>query len=369
MMFAGARRIRQERKDFGLKVNGLFSEGSRTWIFSIGFGLIVTAIMLGVGVVFTYETMIVLSLVTILVSLHGKLTWLSASYTVGLTYVIMVFAPLVLSDQSVISVDRFTDVNLTAISLLLALFVFAESILLYTMNKKETFAMATVSARGSRIGQHYLRKMAIFPFFVLIPSGLITPIASFWPYISIGGETYSLLLFPLILGFDHATRANLPEVAAKHIGKRIAWLGVIVLAFVAGSLYVPFLSAVAVLIAIVGRELILYRFRIAERESLPYFTAVEKGVMVLTVIPNSRADHLGIIAGEKIMRVNGINIQSVSQFYYALQDSGSFFKLDVHDRHGEVRFVQSAFYEGDHHELGIIFVEQREPILDHVSGS
>ncbi len=45
-------------------------------------------------------------------------------------------------------------------------------------------------------------------------------------------------------------------------------------------------------------------------------------------------------------------------FYQALQKSGAFFKLDIIDDAGEVRFVQSAFYEGDHHELGLIFTEK-----------
>lgn len=368
VIFAGIRRIRQERRQFGIKVNDLFSEWSRTWLFSIGFGFIVTAVMIGVGVVFTYETMVILCIVTILLSIHGKLTWLSASYTVGLTYVIMIFAPLLLTNQSVIPVERFEDTHLTTIALLVALFVLAESILLYTTTNKETFVRATTSARGSRIGQHHLRKLAIIPFFVLVPSGLITPIASFWPYISLGGETYSLLLFPFILGFDHATKSTMPEEAAKYIGKRIALLSLLVFAFVAGSLYIPFLSAVAIVVAIVGRELILYRFRMRDKETLPYFPPLEKGLMVLTVIPQSRADRLGIVVGETIARVNGKEVNSVSEFYYALQKSGAFFKIDILDRHGEVRFVQSAFYEGDHHELGIIFVEERDPILDQITG-
>lgn len=368
VIFAGIRRIRQERNQFGIKVNDLFSEWSRTWIFSIGFGLIATAIMIGVGVELSYEMLLVLSTVTILLSIHGKLTWISASYTVGLTYMIIVFAPLLLTNQSVIPVERFEGVHLTAIALLVALFVIAESILLYTTNNKETFVQATTSARGSRIGQHHLRKIAIFPFFVLLPSGLITPIASFWPYVSLGGDTYSLLLFPFLLGYDHAVKSTMPQEAAKYIGKRMGLLGLLIFAFVAGSLFIPFLSAIAVVVAIIGRELILYRFRMREKQATPYFTPLEKGLMVLTVIPRSRADRLGIVVGDTIARVNGKEVASVTEFYYALQKSGAFFKLDILDKEGEVRFVQSAFYEGDHHELGIIFVEGREPILDEVIG-
>lgn len=364
VIYAGYRRIKKERKQFGIKVNDLFSEWSRTWILSIGFGLMITAIMLGVGVVFTYETMLVLSIITILLSIHGKLTWLSASYTVGLTYIVVLFAPLLLPYQNVIPTHYFDHINLTSIALLVPLFLLAESILLRTMHGNESFVSIGKSARGARIGEHSLRKLSIIPFFVLIPSGLITPMASFWPTISIGAESYSLLLFPFILGFNHVVRSSLPQEGARYVGKWIALLGVVILAIVIGSIYVPLLSAVAILVAIIGREFILYKFRLHEKQSLPFFTERKDGIMVLTVIPGSRADQLGIVVGETIVKVNGKNIQSVSDFYYFLQESNAFFKLDVLDKFGEVRFIQSALYEGDHHELGIIFIEERKPYME-----
>ncbi|HLR15180.1 MAG TPA: PDZ domain-containing protein [Bacillota bacterium] len=364
VFYAGYRRIKKERKQFGIKVNDLFSEWSSTWILSIGFGLIITAIMLGVGVVFTYETMLVLSISTILLSIHGKLTWLSASYTVGLTYIVVLFAPILLAYQDVIPVHSFDNVNLTSIALLASLLLIAEGILLRMMHGNESFASIGKSTRGARIGEHSLSKLSIIPFFVLIPSGLITPIADFWPTISIGAENYSLLLFPFILGFNHVVRSSLPQEGARYIGKWIGLLGTLILAIVIGSIYVPFLSALAILVAIIGREFILYKFRSREKQSLPFFTERKDGIMVLTVIPGSRADRLGIVVGETIVKVNGKNIQSVSDFYYFLQESNGFFKLDVLDKYGEVRFIQSALYEGDHHELGIIFIEEREPYTE-----
>lgn len=364
IVFTGLRRIKEERQNFGIKINDLFSEWSRTWIVSIGFGLMITAIMIGVGVVFTYETMLVLSIITIILSIHGKLTWLSASYTVGLTYIVMLFAPLLLPYQNVISAEHFEQVNFTAIALLVALFMIAESVLLRTMHGNESFVSIGKGPRGARVGQHYLRKLCVIPFFILIPSGLITPLAPFWPYISIGGETYSLLLLPFVFGFNHVVRSSLPQVGAKYLGKWIGLLSMLVLGVVVGSIYIPFLSALAILLAIIGREFILYKFRIHEKQARPYFTARETGLMVLTVIPGSRADRLGIVVGEVIAKVNGKTIRSASEFYYYLQESGAFFKLDVLDKYGEVRFIQSALYEGDHHELGIIFIEEREPMID-----
>ncbi len=39
-----------------------------------------------------------------------------------------------------------------------------------------------------------------------------------------------------------------------------------------------------------------------------------------------------------------------------------FFKLEILGENGEVRFVQSALYEEDHHELGIITANSRSQV-------
>jgi PDZ domain-containing secreted protein len=64
--------------------------------------------------------------------------------------------------------------------------------------------------------------------------------------------------------------------------------------------------------------------------------------------------------GEMIVKVNGISPTNVDEFYNALQSktTGAFCKMEVIDTNGELRLVQHAIYEGEHHELGLIFVEQ-----------
>jgi len=76
------------------------------------------------------------------------------------------------------------------------------------------------------------------------------------------------------------------------------------------------------------------------------------------MIPDSPADRLGILVGETILKVNGVVVTNSTEFYGALQASGAYFKLDVIDENGEVRFINSAFFEEDHYELGIIFAEK-----------
>lgn len=355
ILIVSYRRIQRERGHFGFKIFNAFSEWKNTWMTSILAGLIISLLTLGLGMVFSYETILVLSIVVIILSISFSLTLLSASYTIGITYLIILLSPLLLQFQTFLDVQLFSKIDFTSLVILLSIFLFIEAILLRNIKREDTFPELSLSDRGIWIGQHHLKKISMIPFFVLIPSGMITPFAPFWPYFSIGDESYSILLVPFIIGFDYLVRGSLPQNAARRISKSVSILGLIVLLLAIGSIYISWLSLIAVLIAIVGREFINYKHRINDKGSLPYFNPVAAGLKVLAVIPSTPGDRLGILVGETILKVNGQEINSVEEFYIALQESGAYFKIDVLNDEEEVRFVQSALYEGDHHELGLIF--------------
>src|SRR5699024_5587520 len=126
------------------------------------------------------------------------------------------------------------------------------------------------------------------------------------------------------------------------------------LLFAIGSIFVSWLSLVAVVIAVLGHEYIKYKYKVTDQQKSGYYTRINDGLKVIGIIPHTPGANLGILVGETITKVNGTPIHNVSEFYEALQASGAYFKLDVLDDAGEVRFVQSAFYAGDHYKLGLI---------------
>lgn len=359
VLLAGYRRIRNERLNFGFKLFDVFSEWRKTWTVSIISGIILSIAFIGVGMVFSYETIFLLGIVTILLSLTLRFSMLSASYTIGITYLLLLFMPFLLEYQQLIDADLFKNTNFTGLSFLLAIFLMVEAILLRRSNRNSTFPELQLGRRGIWIGVHHIKKMALIPFFVIIPSGLITSFAPFWPYFSLNGETYSLLLVPFVIGFDHIVKGNLPEKAANHLARSIQILSLFVLLLAVGSIYIGWLSLGAAVVAILGREFINYRHRLAENKKTSYFNRTEHGLKVLAIIPGTPADRLGILVGETIEKVNGKKINSMDEFYHALQDSGAFFKLEIIGDNGEIRFVQNALYEEDHHELGVITTGDR----------
>src|SRR5690625_4223296 len=167
---------------------------------------------------------------------------LSSSYTIGNTYLLILLSPHNLENQSYVSPDLFANVNVLSLLFLLGIFLFVEAILLVRMKRNDAYPELSLSDRGIWIGQLRLKKLSLIPFFVLIPHGLISSFAPYWPSIAIGEEKYGLLLVPFIIGFDHIVKGSLPQVAAKRLAKSISLLGVIVLAIAIGSIYVSWLS-------------------------------------------------------------------------------------------------------------------------------
>ncbi|ASN07321.1 PDZ domain-containing protein [Virgibacillus necropolis] len=360
-LFAGLRRIRKERTNFGVKIFNVFSEWKGTGFISIIAGILVSGICIGVGIMFSYETLALICLVSILLSLTLRFTLLSPSYTIGITLLVLLFIPTIIENQSYVDTELFTDLNFVGFSILIGLFLLVEAFLTYRIKRREAYPDLALGSRGKWIGLHHLRKLSIIPFFTLVPTGLITPFASYWPHISVGGETYSLLLIPFIIGFNHSVKSILPEKAAKQLGKKIGVLGILVLVLAVGSIYFWGLSIVAAILAILGREFISYKHRVMDSGRQSYFSRNLRGLTVIAIIPNTPADRLEIQIGETINKVNGKRIRDVNEFYYFLQKSGAFFKLEVLDLAGEVRLLQSAFYQNDHHELGLIFVKDKYP--------
>ena len=233
--------------------------------------------------------------------------------------------------------------------------ILVESILIHNVKRNATFPSIALSDRGAWVGQHRIKKLSLIPFFAMIPNGLIAPFAPWWPYFSIGEETYSVILIPFLIGFDYLAKGHFPVHAVQKISKFNTLLGIGILAIAAGSIFLPFLSIVAVILAIIGKEFLNYKYRVGDRLRRPFFGQLQDGLTIVGIIPATPAARLDIFIGETIVKVNGKRVATEEQFYKALQSTGAFFKLEILDDRGENRFVQGAFYEGDHHELGLLF--------------
>lgn len=359
LIMYGARRIKRERIQFGKKIYPHFNELNQTFLLSLFFGFIISIASVTLGLHFTLDMLVILSIVMILLVVIGSFNLLSPVYTVSITFFIFMLLPLLPFDSLslTIPVDMLTKNEFITLALLVSALLFVETTLIYRARNNHVYPSLTLSERGTWLGEQHLKRIAIIPLFFFIPESEITYLSSILPYFQYGNVTYYLVFVPFVMGTHVMTRVEGMNTLQNKIGVQKLILSLFVLLLAMSSYHYFILSFVAIIVAIIGNEWITYRNRLRNQYKAPNFVYLNEGVKVLATLPGSKAEQLHILPGETIMKVNGVIVSNSEQFYKALQLSGPFFKLDILDEHNEIRFIRSAFYNEDHHELGLIFPE------------
>lgn len=355
----GVSRVKRERRNFHVRAENAYFELRQLLPLGILIGLCLSLVSIIAGIVIPIETIVFIAVFTFLLSFTTKVRWMAPAYTVGFAFFATIFAinqkwqmPSFIS-----SVPNTDQTVFPSIAVLLALLTIGEGILILKNGRKGTSPKLIKSKRGQIVGAHEVKRVWMLPMFLVIPGHALQPLFEWWPIFSVGGETYSVILVPFAVGFYQQIQGNLPIETVKLIGKRVIGLGIVVTLLSISGYWSPLASIAVVALAIIGRELITLKQRINE-ENLPfYFSKRNHGVMILGIIPESPAANMSLQIGEIITKVNGIQVHDKKGFYEALLKNRAHCKLEVLDVNGEIRFAQRALFEGDHHELGILFVQ------------
>nr|WP_042535035.1 PDZ domain-containing protein [Anoxybacillus ayderensis] len=356
-LFIGWRRVQRERRDFHTRVYRTSREWralirSRSW-----FALIFSLVTVGAGVVLPNDTLVFWAMVTIVCSLFMQLRLLSAAY-VG-SIVIFTVSFFAQTEWAQPFFARFfphmTETNVTAVAFLIGLLLFIEMWLVHREGAELSSPRLVTSKRGLVIGEQFVQRLWLVPLIIPVPGDGVQSFAAWWPIIS-GGDTYSFVLVPFLIGFSQRVQTGLPVHLAKWTAKRIGWLACVVSLLAIGSYWVKPLAIVAAVVAILWREWIALSAKLYEQKFPPYFTKRMSGLVILGVLPNTPAHKMALSVGEVIVKVNGTPVATEDEFYAALQQNRAFCKLEVLNESGEVRFAQTALFEGEHHELGLLFV-------------
>lgn len=357
-IFTGYKRMKRERNDFGRKIYPLFEEGKVSWLIPFIASLFLSIITVVFGLYLNLEIILLLSIIVILWSVTGSTAFLSASYTIGVTFLIALVLPLLPIQQSVFNLDfqALKVEYLTTLALLMGLFLFLEGFML-KFTRQTSFPSKKMSKRGVRVGQQSLKKLILVPFFVLLPAAEMPFQLPLFPTFDIGGQAYMLAFIPIIFGYYYPVQSKLPDKAASQLGKPTILLGVFVWLIAGFSFYYPIFSIVAIIIGLAGKEWVTFSFKREDRMQPSIYYPLDKGLKVMAIIPDSPAEKLHIHIGETILKVNGNEVKSGVEFHEALQNSGAFFKLSVLNVDEEIRFVTSPLYEEDHYALGLVFTD------------
>ncbi|WP_071393581.1 PDZ domain-containing protein [Bacillus tuaregi] len=358
----GISRVKRERKQFHVRVKNAYYELRQLLPLGFILGLSLSVVTIGAGLVIPMETIIFVALFTFLWSLTTNFRFLSPVYTVGFAFFTTLFflskkwsLPLIESHT-----PEWNPSILPSIAALLGLLIVAEGIFIFRNGRKGTSPKLIKGKRGMRVGVHEVKRLWMLPLFLIIPGEALQAPFEWWPVFSVGGQTYSILLVPFAIGYYQQIQGKLPVMAVKQTGKKIILFGVVITILSAAGYWYPLAAIVVTALAMIGREILSMRQRIVE-DNLPfYFSMRNQGVMILGVIPDSPAEKMGLQVGEVVSKVNGVTVADEESFYDAMQKNRAHCKLEVLDVNDQIRFVQRALYEGDHYQLGILFVQDEK---------
>lgn len=356
LFISSYRRRKQERRFFGTKVTPYFSEWKGSLVVTLIVAIILSVISITFPIELTADILVGIVILFILFSINGSFAFLSGVYPIGLIFLFFLIVPSLLLNVYGIHLLSVVKIeHLMGLAIILTVLILAEALLLFFSRNDLSFPRLMKSNRGKWIGIHQIKKMAIIPFLIYIPVEWVDSIIAYLPFISSPNSNVQLIIFPLFVGYQMNMKSLLPNKLRMNLATQLIVLSILLIVFINISFYYAIFTVVVVVIAILGREYITFSNRMKDHRNKITYGPENDGVKVLGILPRSPAERIGVKIGETIVKVNGVDIESYSEFYEALQNSGAFFKLYIRDVRGEMRFITSAFYEGDHYELGIVF--------------
>ncbi|MBU2658760.1 PDZ domain-containing protein [Bacillus cabrialesii] len=363
-------RIKRERKTFHTRIADIYDELKFTYIKGLIPGLLLSVVLGVLGISIPLGLLVIIAVITAAAALTLRANWMSAAYIVSASMLIGFGLQI---NQAEPFLERFPQgfaVVWPAMAVFLGLLIIIEGAVAYRSAHVRTSPALVVSSRGLPIGQQLANRIWLLPLFLLIPGNGLESHVSWWPVFTIPGGSFHFLWIPYFVGFGQRVQGSLPETSIRITAKRVCVLGLIVTALGAVSLLWTPLAGAAVCAAVLGRIFLSIKQRVNDNAAPFYFSKRDQGLMVLGIIPNTPAEDLELKIGEIITKVNGIPVKNVSDFYEALQHNRAYVKLEIIGLNGEIRFDQRASYEGEHHELGILFVkDEREDEAAVLSGS
>lgn len=375
-------RTRMERAMFSVRLQPWLKRYAYAAAGGLLAALAVSIIAVLLGFTFTAATVWWLWGVSIILMLI-RLRFVSIIYSASIVSVLNLAAhaigPLELEQdlqRLYESLLALQPVNILVVASLLSI---AQSLLVRWQGKHFISPIYMSGKRGKIIGGYVLQSYWAAPLLLFMPvaadeAGAVSfatnAVQPF--FLTAGPEAWLLLACPLMLGVTGMTQSLGPASFIKRVSNQWLIYSILFLMISLGSWWVEPLIWVAAIGMLVSFELVHAINRWNESKRAPRYAPLDKGLRVLAIIDHSPAVHMGIEAGDTVMKANGVPVNTLDELYAAMSTNPAFCKLELLNVEGELKFAQRARFADEHHQLGIImapdglakhFENYREPSL------
>ncbi len=349
-------RVKRERRSFRTRILWGWTEAKRLVADTWKFALILSLLSIGFGLTVSIDWIVAFSVISLIVVL---------------LFVYQIGSPIFAAALAILAIWVGYDFSLfgftwnpgetwlnvaVPVSLLAGAVMIVEGWLIRKNGAQSASPILEKSSRGMNAAVFLSKRLWMMPLLVVVPSNVIPSFLPYWPQMTLGNETFGLVLLPIVIGFAQKARHTLPIYFYPKVGQAVMGLGIAVLLLALVSVWIPLLAIWSLAFGIIGRLSVSMYFAMKEKQGGYAVTPHNLGVMITGVLPDSPAEKMGLAVGECIRKVNGQTVMNERELYEAIQINAAHCRLEVLDHQGEVRLRQHVIYRHDHHRLGLLVV-------------
>lgn len=350
MSFFVVHYVRHRQKTFFRKT---LNDYKTTWFQTNKIALLGSLLVSGLsyvfGFIFTYEIIVILTVITFILSIGFRTKFLSSTYILGFTYFLML--------PTFINFFQYEAKSLLiSITFIVAIFLFIEAFELHRIKTRHFTPEVTYSKRGTIIGQFSIERFFIVPFFVFVPEGDLSPLIPLLPF---GSTSYDIAFIPFIFGFNYRANDELPQVVIHKIKKQTITLASVILIGSILSIYVPYLTFIVMAVAIIGHLYIQSSNTVEENRLQASFLSMAKEPIVFWVEKGSIAESVGLEVGDQIIAINDQSIHHTNDFdsYLLNHHTDEYHITILNSKQEEVQLTIENKIK-NRHQLGLHFIDQ-----------
>jgi len=353
-------RVKKERRNFKVRLLPGLTEFKKLLAESWSYALVLSILISGVGLSVDPGWLVLFSAAALvgLLSFNYKIT--SPIYFTAVAFFALYFTEKYMPDftfrgWSPGQADLLGDLAVT-IPVIAGLMLVVEGLLISRHSVRHASPFLMHTNRGLRAAAFKTKRLWLLPVVFLVPGDMITSVVPYWPQFTLGGNAFSFVPVPVIIGFSQVARSLYPDVLFPKIGRAVVWTGTAVIIVGLAALWLPILGWLSLLIGVVCRAIVSIKASLGERQGGFAVAPRPTGVVVAGIVPGSPGEKMGLLPGECIRTVNGLQVSNEKELYDAIQLNAAHCRLQVIDRNGEVRLMQQVIYRHDHHRLGLLVV-------------
>lgn len=362
------RRVAYERDHFRSAINAQYVEVRHFLLDGLLLGIATSLISLLLGLVVApvwvviYELLAVISLIIVPfgllpVTVFG-LSWLIYwAYSPQLTTV-----GGVLQRHGVTTTSMSGGLLINGLVLLACVLVVTAFLLRWHAHQGDSPQLQP-DQRGKRSVRYRWQQLLVLPVAVLVPGDWIHTTLSWWPVFTVGQQSFSVLLLPLLVGTSVQVYKQLPRVAWKLLSQHYLVVAAIALGLAVIARFAalsPQWLLILTGVIVVLTWVILGQHRYHDRHQPYRFSDTDQGVRVIGLRRHTPADKLNLDLGDVILECNRQPVHTEEQFYAAILKSPTYVHLKVRNLQQELIITETAIYNGAPHELGIVLFTDQE---------